>query len=149
MNHIDTLKTLIRDAARRHDTWQVFRDFLGMTAIAFSNAVDPAQCEAREDEYLAIVSRYDRADIDLFPQMLAALTRALEEDPSDVLGRVFAALVLGNKWTGQFFTPDNVCRMMAAMSFDEQPARDHCGARIPPGHRARRRRRRDGLWWRN
>ncbi|MGB9021566.1 MAG: N-6 DNA methylase [Pseudolabrys sp.] len=44
----------------------------------------------------------------------------------DVLGGVFSELDLGNKWAGQFFTPDPVCRMMAAMTFDssarEKPA---------------------------
>ena len=40
MDHIKKLQSLIRDASRRHDTWQAFRDFLAMGAISLSNAVD-------------------------------------------------------------------------------------------------------------
>lgn len=36
-----------------------------------------------------------------------------------MLGQVFTALELGNKWKGQFFTPDCVCRMMAAMNLGD------------------------------
>lgn len=113
------LVSLIEATARRHDAWQVFRDFVAMAAISISNAVDASHREEREEEYLGIVRRYDREEIDRFPRMLAELTLALEGEASDVLGRVFCELELGNKWAGQFFTPDSVCRLMAAMSFSE------------------------------
>jgi len=51
-----------------------------------------------------------------FPEMLGALTLALEAEPSDVLGRTFHELELHNKWAGQFFSPYPLCRMMAAMT---------------------------------
>jgi len=120
MDHIKNLNELIRQAARRHDTWQVFRDFIAMAAISLSNAVDHAQSDPREAEYMQIVGRYERSEIALFPQMLGALTLALEDEPRDVLGRLFTDLELGNKWKGQFFTPDSVCRLMAAMSLGEE-----------------------------
>lgn len=119
MNHIDNLTGLIRQAARKHDTYQVFRDFCPLSAISMSNAVDHAQRETREAEYMQIIGRYERAEIGLFPKMLGDLTLALEDEPHDVLGRVFTTLELGNKWKGQFFTPDNVCRAMAAMSLGD------------------------------
>ena len=56
----------------------------------------------------------------------------LEEDMGDVLGGVFSELDLGNKWAGQFFTPDPVCRMMAAMTFDSS-AREIIETRGYPG----------------
>jgi hypothetical protein len=119
MDHEKELERLLQEAARRHSAWQVFSDFLALCAISISNALDRSQSAQREQDYLAAIRRYDRHEADLFPRMLGQLTLALEDDISDVLGRLFSSLELGNKWTGQFFTPDSVCRLMAAMSFDD------------------------------
>ena len=116
MDHIKELKSLITGISRRHDTFQVFRDFAAMAAISLSNAVDLAQAPSREAEYTQIIKRYSRDELAHFPKMLAALTCALEDDMADILGRLFHELELASKWTGQFFTPDCVCRMMAKMN---------------------------------
>lgn len=110
------IKSLIHDAARRHDPWQVFTDFVAMSAISLSSAVDLRQRESREAEYLRIAGKYGKDELALFPRMLAAVVDALEADMADVLGRVFAELDFGSKWAGQFFTPDPIARMIAAMS---------------------------------
>jgi hypothetical protein len=99
----------------RHSTWQVFGDFVEMSAISISNAIDAQQREKREARYMEIVKRYERRELDLFPQMLARLVDELEAKPEDVLGRVFHELELHNKYTGQFFTPYPLCQMMAKM----------------------------------
>lgn len=54
--------------------------------------------------------------MDIFPQLLAEVVMALEEHFGDVLGRTFHDLELHNKWAGQFFSPDAICQMMAAMT---------------------------------
>lgn len=118
-SHVAKLKKLIEETSRRHNIWQVFQDFVAMSAISIRNAVDFRDRDAYEEQYLAIVKRYDREEIELFPKMLAELTLALEDDMSDILGRVFSELELGNRWKGQFFTPDDVCRLMAAMSYGD------------------------------
>lgn len=66
MDHTKKLNELIRQAARRFDSWQVFRDFIAMAAISLSNAVDLAQCEAREAECMQTIGRYDRDELALF-----------------------------------------------------------------------------------
>jgi type I restriction-modification system DNA methylase subunit len=76
--------------------------------------------------------------------MLGLLVDALEEDAGDLLGRLFHELELGNKWTGQFFTPDSVCRMMAAMTFGEEHKELIAQSAASAGERARRRRRGHG-----
>ena len=40
------------------------------------------------------------------------------EPDQDFLGEMFMGLNLGSHWKGQFFTPYNVCRMMAEMQAD-------------------------------
>jgi hypothetical protein len=87
-----------------------------MAALAISNRADLAQCEAREERYLAIAAKYDADHLRRFGEALGALALALEDGMDDVLGAVFMELELGSKNAGQFFTPFSVCRMMARMS---------------------------------
>jgi hypothetical protein len=110
---------MIREVGHRHGAWQVFSDFCEMAAISFSNAVDRAQFHKREERYLAIVKRYKPDEVARFPQVLAALTMSLDDEPTDVLGRVFHELELHNKWAGQFFSPFPVCQMMARMLLED------------------------------
>ena len=125
-----TIAKLVSSLAHRHSAWQVFADFCEMSAIALSNAVDLRQRETREARYFEIIKRYEQAELEKFPQMLGALTLALEEEPSDLMGRTFHELELHNKWAGQFFSPYPLCRMMAAMSVqDEAALREKISAR--------------------
>jgi hypothetical protein len=115
-DHQKELLKLITGMAGRHGAWQVFADFVEMGAISISNAVDLTQRETRETRYLEIVKRYRADEIAKFPQMLAELVMALEDEPSDVLGRTFHDLELHNKYAGQYFSPYTLCRMMAKMT---------------------------------
>lgn len=113
MSHYKNLVKLLMSVARQYGTWEVFKDFIEMTAIAYSNAVDCSfNRKLREDQYMEIVKRYDKKDLNRFPEMLAELTFAMEENPCDILGRIYCELELANKWGGQFFTPDSVSRLM-------------------------------------
>lgn len=106
-------------ASRRHSLWQVWQDFLTMSATAVANAVDPRYRDTREAEYMATVKRYSRDEADLMAQAFACLVDALDTaEPTDVLGETFMALELGNKWHGQFFTPYHLCKAMALMNMD-------------------------------
>jgi N-6 DNA Methylase len=111
-----SIAKLIGEVSGRHHQWTVFSDFVEMAAISLSNAVDLRQRDEREARYMEVVKRYERDELEKFPQMMAALIDDLDTEPSDVLGRVFHELELHNKWTGQFFTPFPVCEMMAKMT---------------------------------
>lgn len=113
-DHYKELLKLFRQAARRHDTYTVFRDFCEMAAISLSNAVDLRQRDQREARYLTL-ARTHQDTLDLFPRMLGHLTLAHEDETADHLGRAFHELELQNRWAGQFFTPYPVCLMMAKM----------------------------------
>jgi hypothetical protein len=115
--HYTSFVKLIREAARRHDTYTIFRDFCEMAALALSRA-DFAQAEAREAEYLKLAEKH-KENIGLFPQMMAELTMAHEVERGDHLGSAFQELELNNKDMGQFFTPYHVSSMMATMTVDQ------------------------------
>jgi hypothetical protein len=107
---------LIITLTHRYSSWQIFSDFVEMSAISLSNAADLGpRRDKREERYLQIVKQYRREDLDLFPQMFAHLVMALEEHPCDVLGKTYHELELHNKWAGQYFTPWDVCEFMAKM----------------------------------
>ena len=119
MSHRKALIKLIEANGRTHGHWQVFRDFVELSAIAISNAVDLARREAREARYLEIVGKYERQEVERFPHMLGELVAELECGPADVLGQVFMEMDMGSKWHGQFFTPYHLCRVMAGMMVDD------------------------------
>jgi type I restriction-modification system DNA methylase subunit len=78
--------------------------------------VDLHLAEKRDARYMEIIGRYERAEVDRFPQMLGELVLALEGTRRDVLGQIFMATALGNHWKGQFFTPCEVAYLMASLA---------------------------------
>lgn len=114
------LEKIITGISRRYSLWQVWQDFLEMSAIAVSNAVDLLQFDAREAAYMQTVNRYSREEATEIANALGCLVMALDtSEPTDVLGETFMALELGNKWHGQFFTPYCVSKMMAKMHAED------------------------------
>lgn len=100
---------------------EVFQDWLNISAIAISNAVDWTQRAEREEVYFQIVSGYSKAEQKKLAEALAQLVLALQHEqsihgPTDILGQVFHALDLHNKYKGQFFTPPHVCELMGSIT---------------------------------
>lgn len=120
--NLKALGKLIDANARRHRRHEVFRDFCELSALAISNSVDLSQFDAREARYLEIVGRYEREEVERFPQMLAHLIESLEGGMHDAMGSLFMSLELGDHWKGQYFTPYEVSRMMAMMTLTDAPA---------------------------
>lgn len=100
---------------------EVWSDFCTMAAISIANAVDKRHFEAREKLYLDTIKRYTKEEQQVFPILFAETVMELERNPDqDFLGKMFMQLELGNHWKGQFFTPYNVCHLMAEMNMDAQ-----------------------------
>lgn len=91
-----------------------------MFACALSNPLDSLHRDEREKTYLRIIRRYPKEEQELFPQLAAETTLALEENPEqDFLGGLFMELNLGNNKTGQIFTPYDVCVLMAKINIKD------------------------------
>ncbi len=102
----------------RYSRWEVWQDFIIMSAISISNAVGGPHRELREKEYIKHAEKYSKNDLDVFGQMLAEVVLELDRNPDqDLLGELFMTLDLANEWKGQFFTPYSVCRLMASMTY--------------------------------
>lgn len=108
---------LFRETARHRHRYEVFRDFVTMAAFSLHNRVN--QVDALEAEYLAIIGRYERADVDRFPKLLAELIEILEDEPWDALGQLYMELGIQSEHVGQFFTPPEVSELMARLTYGE------------------------------
>lgn len=108
---------LFRTVSPSQHRYRVFQDFVTTSAIALHNATN--KVEALEQEYLGIIKKYSKDDIQSMCHMLGCVIEMLEakETPYDVLGELFMDLELGNKGTAQFFTPFNVSSMMAEITY--------------------------------
>lgn len=126
--HQAELVKMIHGLSHAHHPHEIFSDFVELSALSISNAVDRVHYEKREARYLDIVGKYTKEEVAVFPQMLGQLVLCYEdriagsvnEDSGlpggglgDVLGSLYMMLELGNDRTGQFFTPFEVSKMMA------------------------------------
>ena len=111
-----------------------FEDWLALAVNAF----------LRDDEaYMAIMRRYGLREApmgdgrlqvgngrpaqrdhpaDHFARALGAWMRAMQAEPADYLGRVYEEQAIANHYSGQFFTPEPVVELMAAMTMPDDLA---------------------------
>lgn len=101
----------------RYSRWEIWQDFIIMSAASISNVLDKQHREEREKLYLERAAKYKPAELEQLCDMFFEMVAELDRNPDqDFLGELFMSLGLGNEWKGQFFTPYSVCRMMAAIS---------------------------------
>lgn len=124
---------------------QVFADWLEVIACALAGG-------DREEEYRAVIGPYTagepgRRGVDGLAGAFARLVTGMQETGADLLGDIFCGAITHGE-NGQFFTPEPVCDLMAALSVHDDGApgkRIHdpaCGsgrtllayARRSPGH---------------
>lgn len=100
--------------------WELWQDGITMFALMISNVVDFRFREEREQEYIEIAHKYSKGEMQVFVEIFSEIVNQLEADQEqDFLGDLYMQLDLGSHWHGQFFTPYNVCRAMAEMTFEE------------------------------
>jgi len=118
LGNMQTFKRYIQKLGTRHSTWKVFEDFCAIAAITISNSVLPNQ--ERENDYLSLIKEYTREELDMITEMFADLVLSLEKQshlgPADILGGIFHDLELHNKYKGQFFTPQHICKAVGAIT---------------------------------
>jgi hypothetical protein len=115
---LDELARALNSFDHRHRIDEIFFNWLEMSAIAISNAVDRAQYDKREARYMAIVGNYSRDEAQLLAEMTGMLWLAIARGGAP-LSELMTRLELGSKAMksrlGQFYTPFNVSYMMAKM----------------------------------
>lgn len=133
MTRVDELRKeilgIFESLRYKRDLWSVYSDFLEMTAIAVSNSAEriamPGRFEEREKRYLSLAKTYKRDELMKFSEVFALFVKLQDynlqsQGAKDILGGLLMELGLGDKWGGQFFTPDHVANLMAKMSYTEE-----------------------------
>ena len=128
MNHKKEIVNTLQRMSGKYSTYEIFSDWIKCCALAISNQSDLFRdkiWESREKEYLATIQKYTAEDAQEFARMLSELTFALEDEITDVLGEVYMAAGMGNKSTGQFFTPYHLSEAVAGVAIpaDVSPAK--------------------------
>jgi type I restriction-modification system DNA methylase subunit len=104
--------------------FRTFEDWLALAVNAFLRD---------EDAYMAIMRRYGPREksmhekdhpADHLARALGAWMRAMQAEPADYLGRVYEEQAIANHYSGQFFTPEPLVELMAAMTMPEELSND-------------------------
>lgn len=103
----------------KYSRWEVWSDFIQLTAIDMSNATDKVNAPKRMETGKTIRKKYRDADMETMGNMLMQLVYGMDADTDqDFLGELYMACNLGNDHAGQFFTPYNVCQCMSEITYD-------------------------------
>lgn len=124
----ETFASLFDSLAYRYDLRPVFDDFLTISLCAFSR--DYATGLSSDEElYMATIAKYDKDVVrDVFPKMLTLLIVEMDDrvdspKGNDVLGE-FYELNFCRKNSGQFFTPWDICELMASCALQKPAVKD-------------------------
>ncbi|MBQ3478183.1 MAG: N-6 DNA methylase [Clostridia bacterium] len=118
------LEKLYNKLCHRYSRYEVWQDMVVMIACAIANAVDKRYFDQREAMYMRVVKKYEKDELAVFPEFFTHIVMGMEEYPDcDFLGELYMNLELGNSYAGQFFTPYDVCRMMAQVTINDDQLR--------------------------
>lgn len=112
-NMSDKIIKTIQSMSGKYGVYEIFADWVQMMALGFANQVQFSQ--KRENDYIDMMKKYDKHEQLRLIEMFAWLTEWADSEMTDMLGYIYMHLELGSKRHGQFFTPYNICRMMAQM----------------------------------
>lgn len=113
---VPVVEPLEKLSKRGYSRYEVFTDWLDLMLYAL---------QRRDDPYLEIVHGYNNdqnrgsRDIDLFHEAFHQLQQRMAEAEADLLGIVYEELGMSSDAFGQYFTPQNICEMMADMQLPD------------------------------
>ena len=127
MNYEEEIVKTIISLSGNRSPYDVFCDWIKCLALSISNTTElfhNAIWQIREQEYLKTIRSYEK-DAMKFVEMKDLLVMALDEDMTDILGKVYMDSGCGNKNTGQFFTPFHISLMTTQMALSKNVSSDH------------------------
>lgn len=108
-------RTILERLSHHRRTREVFDAFVRTAACALA-------MQTREPEYLEEAKRWEKEELALFAEALAALVAEMETRPfEDLIGGYYMEFALsskGQQWNGEFHTPKPICDLMARMVID-------------------------------
>lgn len=111
---------VLRTASNMHGHGEALGAVVDLAYCAFAKpmAQSPEHRERLEEQYMRQVRRWPEDDVrNVFPKAVGMLALAYANKPHDYLGELAGELGLLNASMGQFFTPMDVCRLMARLTY--------------------------------
>jgi hypothetical protein len=115
-NEIRSFEKEMLDVTRRFDLVDIFSDFLEIMICCLSAG-------EQEEHYFKIIKKYEKQELYNFQRAVAALINESDnrgEGLKDVLGTFFTIHVTRGH-NGQYFTPPEICKLMAAIVSKSSP----------------------------
>ena len=111
---------LINRLDGKYSKWHIWNDFILMFATSIANVFPSPHREHREKLYMETAKKYSKGELDIMAEMMALVVTGMEDNPDqDFLGELYMCMDMGNQWTGQFFTPYDVCKAMSLMNYSD------------------------------
>ena len=111
---------LINRLDGKYSKWHIWNDFILMFATSIANVFPSPHREHREKLYMETAKKYSKGELDIMAEMMALVVTGMENNPDqDFLGELYMCMDMGNQWTGQFFTPYDVCKAMSLMNYSD------------------------------
>jgi type I restriction-modification system DNA methylase subunit len=96
-----------------------FCTFLEILATCLSVEIDSVGRQERKARYEQIMAELDEKTSSAYTRMCALMYLVVQDhkdEPCDILGSIFHELNLSNEWNGQYFSPDDICRLMGSIA---------------------------------
>lgn len=119
MNEKREIIKKIMDLSGSRSPYDIFNDWITCMALAIQNRVYLQHDDVwrkREEQYIKIIQPYGQDGEKTFAEMMVMVADGLTENMTDILGEIYMEAGLGNKNTGQFFTPFHVSLACARVS---------------------------------
>ena len=102
--------------APQYHRYQVFNDFVVMSAIAIHNSIQSWRRDNLENEYQVIRAKYNDQEYDGFRELFKIMVELLDPEPRDILGELYMTMGLGNTQQAQYFTPHSINKLTAGLA---------------------------------
>lgn len=114
-NLIEKLQIVARTG---YNIQEVFRSFLECSALSVYNSF--AREQEIENQYMTIVKKYGKDNMQIFAECFGIITMLFEQERRDYVGEVFAEIGgLDSNGKGQVFTPLSIATFMAKTTYTE------------------------------
>lgn len=129
-DHVQKIVGILERMHNRYGPWEVFRKFLDLCHLCLDELPDnldralQKQPMIETDAYRKLADGLHERDIEAFAQCFGILLQASADSDGaptywDIIGSVYMTIGQGNKWAGQYFTPQNVADCMAQMTMHD------------------------------
>lgn len=113
---------IFNEIAKDRHPWEVWSDFITISACSLSNTYEPRKdiYNEREKTYTSIIKKYSDINKSNMARLLAVVIEAMDENPKqDFLGNLYMMLDFGREHAGQFFTPWHISELMAKVTLQD------------------------------